>query len=105
LHQAICNSVNAGITYVVAAGNSNTNFAGFVPAAYDQVLTVAAMSDSDGQPGGTGGAPTCRTGEGDDVPATFSNYAGSSADISHTIAGPGVCILSTWKGGGYNTIS
>ena len=27
------------------------------------------------------------------------------ADDGHTIAAPGVCIYSTWKGGGYNTIS
>ena len=32
--------------------------------------------------------------------ADFSNY-GAPVDI----AAPGVCILSTWKGGGYNTIS
>jgi subtilisin family serine protease len=105
LHQAMCNSTNAGVTYVVAAGNSAVNFSGFVPAAYDQVLTVTAMSDSDGSPGGTGGDPTCRTGEHDDWYASFSNYATSTADINHTIAAPGVCIYSTWKSGGYNTIS
>jgi subtilisin family serine protease len=105
LHKAICGSVAAGVTYVVAAGNSAADFAGFVPAAYDEVLTVTAMSDSDGRAGAAGGAPNCRTSEGDDVPATFSNYAVSSADKAHTIAGPGACILSTWKGGGYNTIS
>lgn len=105
LHKAICGSVAAGVTYVVAAGNSGANLAGFVPAAYDEVLAVTAVSDSDGRSGGTGGAPTCRTGERDDAPATFSNYAVSSADQAHTIAAPGVCILSTWKGGGYKTIS
>jgi subtilisin family serine protease len=104
LHQAICNSVAKGVTYVVAAGNSNTDFSGFVPAAYDQVLTVTAIADFNGQPGG--GAPaTCRA-DVDETPADFSNFtiAGSS-DEGHTIAAPGVCILSTWKGGGYNTIS
>src|SRR5262249_58085542 len=36
----------------------------------------------------------------------FSNFTTiGSADAAHTIAAPGVCILSTWKGGGYNTIS
>jgi subtilisin len=104
LHQAICNSVAAGVTYVVAAGNSNTDFSGFVPAAYNEVLTVTAMADFNGQPGG-GAAPTCRT-DVDDTAADFSSFttAGSS-DEGHTIAGPGVCILSTWKGGGYKTIS
>lgn len=104
LHKAICNSVAAGVTYVVAAGNSGADLGGFVPAAYDEVLAVTAMSDSDGTSGGSGGDPTCRTGETDDSPATFSNWA-SAGDEGHTIAAPGVCILSTWKGGGYNTIS
>jgi subtilisin family serine protease len=102
LHQAICNSVGAGITYVVAAGNSGTDFKGFVPAAYDQVLTVTAVADFNGQSGG-GAAATCRA-DVDDTAADFSNYA-TLASQSHTIAAPGVCILSTWKGGGYNTIS
>lgn len=100
LHQAICRSVAAGVTYVVAAGNETDNAANHVPAAYDEVITVSALSDSDGKPGGTGGAPSCRTGEQDDYFATFSNFG---ADVD--IAAPGVCIYSTWKGGGYNTIS
>jgi subtilisin family serine protease len=103
LHKAICNSVKAGVTYVVAAGNSNTDFNGFVPAAYDEVLTVAAMADFNGQPGGFA-APTCRS-DVDDTAADFSNFAVLAGDQVHTIAAPGVCILSTWKGGGYNTIS
>jgi subtilisin len=105
LHKAICNSVAAGVTYVVAAGNSGADLQSFVPAAYDEVLAVTAVSDSDGKPGGNGGSPTCRTGETDDAPATFSNYATTAGDQAHTIAAPGVCITSTWKGGGYNTIS
>jgi subtilisin len=104
LHTAICNSVAAGVTYVVAAGNSNADLAGFVPAAYNEVLAVTAVADFNGQPGG-GAAATCRS-DVDDTPADFSNWttAGSS-DEAHVIAAPGVCILSTWKGGGYNTIS
>jgi len=104
LHKAICNSVATGVTYVVAAGNDNSNLAGFVPAAYDEVLAVTAMADFNGQPGG-GAAATCRS-DVDETPADFSNFAAvGSPDASHTIAAPGVCILSTWKGGGYNTIS
>ncbi len=105
LHSAICSSVAFGVTYVVAAGNSGADLSSFVPAAYDEVLAVTAMSDSDGAPGGLGGAPTCRSGETDDSAATFSNYATTAEDRAHTIAAPGVCITSTWKGGGYNTIS
>jgi subtilisin family serine protease len=108
-YKAICNSTAAGVTYVVAAGNSGWDFdyapAPDVPAAYPEALTVTAVSDSDGLPGGTGGSPTCRTGESDDSYASFSNYALTAAGQSHTIAGPGVCIYSDWKGGGFNTIS
>jgi subtilisin len=102
LHKAICRSVAGGVTYVVAAGNDNANLAGFVPAAYDEVLAVTAVADFNGQPGG-GAAATCRS-DVDETAADFSNFAGS-ADAGHTIAAPGVCINSTWKGGGYNTIS
>jgi subtilisin len=104
MHKAICGSVTAGVTYVVAAGNSNVDFATFVPAAYDEVLAVTAVADFNGLPGGTA-APTCRS-DVDDTPADFSNFtAVGSSDEGHTIAAPGVCIYSTWKGGGYNTIS
>lgn len=98
LHEAICNSVAAGVTYAVAAGNESDNAANHVPAAYDEVITVSALADFDGLPGGLG-APTCRADE-DDSFADFSNYG---ADVD--IIAPGVCIYSTWKGGGYNTIS
>ncbi|MBI5880170.1 MAG: S8 family serine peptidase [Chloroflexi bacterium] len=105
MHKAICNATAKGVTFVVAAGNSATNLSTSVPAAYSEALTVSAVSDSDGQAGGVGGAPTCRTGELDDKYATFSNYAVAGADQNHVVAAPGVCIRSTWKSGGYNTIS
>lgn len=98
LHKAICGSVAAGVTYVVAAGNETDDAKNHVPAAYDEVITVSALADFDGKPGGVGAA-TCRS-DGDDTFADFSNFG---ADVD--IIAPGVCILSTWKGGGYNTIS
>ncbi len=108
-HLAVCRSVAAGVTYVVAAGNSGWDFdyapAPDTPAAFPQVLTVTAMSDSDGAGGAAGAAPSCRSTEADDRYASFSNYAATSAGAAHTLAGPGVCISSTWKGGGYSTIS
>jgi subtilisin len=104
LQLAICNSVAAGVTYVVAAGNSGADLSGFVPATYSQVLTVTAVADFNGQPGG-GAAATCRS-DVDDTAADFSNFTSvGSSDQGHVIAGPGVCILSTWKRGGYSTIS
>ncbi|MFP5334598.1 MAG: S8 family serine peptidase [Actinomycetes bacterium] len=98
LHQAICSSVAKGVTYVVAAGNSAADAAGFVPATYQEVITVSALADFDGRPGGLA-APTCRT----DVDDTFADFSNYGADVD--LIAPGVCITSTWKGGGYSTIS
>jgi subtilisin len=98
LREAICNSVSMGVTYVVAAGNESEDTASHVPAAYDEVITVSALADFNGEPGGSAN-PTCRT-DVDDTLADFSNYG---ADVA--IIAPGVCILSTWKDGGYATIS
>jgi subtilisin family serine protease len=43
------------------------------------------------------------SGESDDGYASFSNFAVLDADRAHTIAAPGVCILSTYPGGAYAT--
>jgi subtilisin family serine protease len=102
-HRAICNSVNAGVVHVVAAGNDGADFRSTAPATYGEVLTVTSIADFNGQPGG-GAAPTCRT-DVDDTESNFSNFAVLAADQSHTIAAPGTCIRSTWMLGGYNTIS
>jgi len=98
MHQAICRSVAAGVTYAVAAGNEADDAKNHVPAAYDEVMTVSALADFDGNPGGLG-APTCRA----DVDDTFADFSNFGADVD--LIAPGVCIYSTWKGGGYNTIS
>ena len=105
LHEAICRSTEAGVTYVVAAGNDGIDLARNVPASYSEVLTVTAMSDSDGRAGAKGAPPACMPGERDDAPASFSNYASTASDAAHVVAAPGVCITSTWPGGTTNTIS
>lgn len=96
-HEAIRNSVNAGVVYVVAAGNSSEDAANFSPASYDEVITVSAIADSDGIGGGLG---TATSYGADDTFAAFSNF-GIDIDLS----APGVDILSTWTGGGYAKIS
>ena len=55
LHQAICRVVATGVPVVAAAANSRTNAAYFVPAAYNEVITVSALADTDGASGGRGG--------------------------------------------------
>lgn len=101
-HDAIKLVVNDGTTIVVAAGNEATDANNVVPAGYDEVVTVSALTDTDGQPGGNG--PSLRfPGSGkfnDDTFAKFSNY-GSDVDI----IGPGVNILSLDKNGGTTTMS
>ncbi len=72
---AINGAVNRGTTVVVAAGNSNVDVSGSVPANCSNVIAVAA---------------TDRNG----ARASFSNY-GTGIDVS----GPGVGILSTLNTG------
>jgi subtilisin len=111
-HAAVCRVTAAGVTVVVAAGNSKEDLAKSVPAAYDEVLAVTAMADFDGKPGGlfSTAANTavagCSAKSEDDVAATFSNFAVPGApDAGHVIAAPGVCITSTWNDGKFKQIS
>ncbi|MDJ0924487.1 MAG: S8 family serine peptidase, partial [Acidimicrobiia bacterium] len=92
---AISNSIAAGITYAVAAGNDGVDAAGFSPASHPEVITVSAVADGDGAGGGLG-VLLNRPDEADDVFASFSNF-GPAVDI----AAPGVNLLSTWLDDGY----
>lgn len=97
-HRAICAAVSAGVTFAVAAGNDHENAANSTPAAYDEVITVSALADFNGQPGG--GAPsTCRS----DVDDTFADFSNFGADID--LIAPGVCINSTYMLAMYSTLS
>lgn len=95
MHEAICNA--APVVFTVAAGNEGQNAANVTPAAYNEVITVSAFVDSDGQGGGLGAGTSFGA---DDTMASFSNF-GSDVDI----AAPGVNILSTWRDGTYRRIS
>ncbi len=103
LHQAICSSVAAGVTYVVAAGNESRDASTTVPAAYDEVITVSALADFDGQPGGLTEQTCSKTPKGtfvgtpDDSFVFFSNHG---ADVD--LIAPGVCIFTTVNRGGYD---
>ena len=98
-HEAICQSVAGGVTYVAAAGDGGTSLVRSIPAAYPEVLTVTAMTDTDGLPGGLGPKP-CVSKQVDDGYAMYSNYAVSAADQAHTVAAPGTCVVSDGLGGG-----
>lgn len=98
LHEAICAAVRAGVTFTVAAGNNAADAIAFTPATYPEVITVSALADFDGLPGGRA-KPTCPGGKDDDF-AAFSNY-GPPVDLT----APGLCIRSSWAGGGYAALT
>lgn len=102
LHRAICRVVAGGITVVAAAANDSHSASKNIPASYNEVITVSALADTDGLPGGQGGNACYSWGsyDRDDTFADFSNYGG---DVD--LIAPGKCILSTYKGSTYATLS
>jgi subtilisin len=97
LKLAIAKAAAKGVVFAVAAGNNGADASSSSPANSPDVLSVSAIVDTDGLPGGLGGF----SGYGaDDAFASFSNY-GSVVNS----AAPGVAILSTFINGGYATMS
>lgn len=73
LDTAVQNSINSGVTYAIAAGNSSANACNGSPSRVAAAITVGASDSSDRQ-------------------ASFSNF-GSCLDLY----GPGVSITSSWS--------
>jgi subtilisin len=107
---ALDGAVASGVVFSVAAGNSSADCRGTSPANSTNlgVITVSALCDSDGLPGGLGAATSYGA---DDTFASFSNNGrnetvfpdptGNGVDV----IAPGVNIYSTYKGSGYATMS
>jgi subtilisin family serine protease len=98
LHQAICRVVGRGITVVAAAANDSGPATARVPAAYNEVITVSALADTDGQAGGRGGR-LCSSWGGYDVDDTFADFSNYGSDVD--LIAPGKCIFSTKRNGTY----
>ncbi len=84
LDQAVVDAAASGVRFVLAAGNESQNANNSSPARANgqNIYTISAFS------------------EGDRF-ASFSNFGNPPVDFAE----PGVAIKSTWKSGGYNTIS
>jgi subtilisin family serine protease len=93
VHNFICRSVAAGVTYANSAGNESMDASLLRPTTYDEVIAVSAIADYDGRPGGLAD-PICDgvpdPPELDDHFASFSNF-GPDIDLS----APGACIRTT----------
>lgn len=94
IDDATSRMADAGIAVAVAAGNNDLNAADYSPARAPKVLTVSAIADYDGQPGGASQPPSSFCLDQDDTLADFSNW-GSTIEI----AAPGCRILSTYLDG------
>lgn len=85
LDDAVKNAAqSSGVKFVLAAGNESDDANNHSPARANgnNIYTISAMNSNDAW-------------------ASFSNYGNPPVDY----AAPGVSIKSTWKNGGYNTIS
>ena len=104
IHQAVCRIEHQGTILVAAAGNYAQKADRRRPAGYQQVITVSAMADFDGRPGGKGHqSSACHAGaapEQDDQFASFSSY-GPGVDL----IAPGKCIWVAYHGKSYARVS
>jgi Subtilase family len=97
LNSVINEAVKAGITVVVAAGNSGSDASTVSPANNPNVLTVSAIGDSDGRCGGLG--PAMEESDGKVTDDTFAYFSNFGPEVK--LAAPGVDIFSTYNGTDY----
>ena len=88
INDAVESAISAGVVFVVAAGNEDTDACSTSPASAPNAITVSALDDRDGSL------------DNNDSFASFSN-SGTCVDM----IAPGVLIESTWKSGSYDIIS
>ena len=119
LHEAVLNIVNQGVVFVAAAGNNESDLSGdFIwgngddnlPAAFAEVMSVYAMDPNPMQMSSPNPmSPSSVPNSSYDTIWNFSNYSVvnhnpilvSSSGLAMDLAGPGVNIFSTYKGGQY----
>ena len=94
---ALCRGTAAGVTFVASAGNDSPDARDYVPAAYPEVITVSAFTDTDGRRV-VSADPRCYPTEQDDTFASYSNF-GRVVDLS----APGTCTYTTFPGDQYVT--
>ena len=69
----------AGVTFVLSAGNRGMDVANYHPAGQPDAITVSALADFDGEPGGVGRGTDCGyDDEVDDTLADFTNFGDGS---------------------------
>ncbi len=120
LRTAVQDCVSEGIVVVVAAGNDSRDIYGRdgnfgtndddTPASFPEAMTISALCDTDGQPGGLGNSNYYGD---DDSFAEFSNYSQSvvsnnpvtSSGAAIDLILPGVNVYSTSPGGNYQYMS
>ncbi|WP_432014462.1 S8 family serine peptidase [Streptomyces cucumeris] len=109
--QAVDRAVAKGVVVVVSAGNERKdvkNAKYHTPADVPDAITVSALSDADGKPGGKGEYGWCNKknrNKDDSLWIDHVNGGGSDFGRGVDIAAPGDCIQSTFKNGEYSNYS